>query len=65
VIEALEATTGKPLWHSETGALTAHAHLRTTAGYLHLSDSAVRSTKSPLERLDSIDLIRSSVPKKP
>jgi hypothetical protein len=22
-IEALEATTGKPLWHSETGALTA------------------------------------------
>src|ERR1700683_3004695 len=46
-------------------ALLGHAHLRTTAGYLHLSDSAVRSTKSPLESLDSIDLVRSSVPKKP
>jgi site-specific recombinase XerD len=46
-------------------ALLGQAHLRTTAGYLHLSDSAVRSTKSPLEGLDSIDLIRSSVPKKP
>jgi integrase/recombinase XerD len=45
-------------------ALLGHVHLRTTAGYLHLSDSAVRSTKSPLEGLDSIDLIRSSVPKK-
>ncbi len=45
--------------------LLGHVHLRTTAGYLHLSDSAVRSTKSPLESLDSIDLIRSFVPKKP
>ena len=46
-------------------ALLGHAHLRTTAGYLHLSDSAVRSTKSPLESLDSINLVRPSVPKKP
>ena len=46
-------------------ALLGHENLRTTAGYLHLSDSAIRSTKSPLESLDSINLIRSSVPKKP
>jgi site-specific recombinase XerD len=45
-------------------ALLGHVHLRTTAGYLHLSDSAIRSTKSPLESLDSINLIRSSVPNK-
>src|SRR5580692_4022513 len=39
-------------------ALLGHAHLKTTARYLHLSDSAVRSTRSPLETLDSLDLIR-------
>lgn len=39
-------------------ALLGHSHLKTTAQYLHLSDSAVRATKSPLETLDSIDLIR-------
>jgi integrase/recombinase XerD len=38
--------------------LLGHAHLKTTALYLHLSDSAVRSTRSPLEMLDSLDLIR-------
>jgi integrase/recombinase XerD len=38
--------------------LLGHAHLKTTAGYLHLSDSAVRSTKSPLETLGSVELIR-------
>jgi integrase/recombinase XerD len=38
--------------------LLGHAHLKTTALYLHLSDSAVRSTRSPLETLDSLDLIR-------
>src|SRR5580658_7742879 len=37
--------------------LLGHAHLKTTALYLHLSDSAVRSTRSPLETLDSLDLI--------
>jgi integrase/recombinase XerD len=41
-------------------ALLGHAHLKTTAGYLHLSDSAVRSTISPLETLGSLDLIRSA-----
>src|SRR5580700_865304 len=44
--------------------LLGHAHLKTTALYLHLSDSAVRSTRSPLETLGSIDLVRPSTPKK-
>lgn len=39
-------------------ALLGHAHLKTTAGYLHLSDSAVRSTRSPLEMLGSLNLVR-------
>jgi len=40
--------------------LLGHAHLKTTAHYLHLSDHAVRSTRSPLETLDSLDLIRAA-----
>jgi integrase/recombinase XerD len=42
--------------------LLGHVHLKTTARYLHLSDSAVRSTRSPLESLDSINLVRPYVP---
>jgi integrase/recombinase XerD len=38
--------------------LLGHAHLKTTAMYLHLSDSALRSIRSPLEALGLIDLTR-------
>ena len=37
-----------------------HAHLKTTARYLHHSDSAIRSTRSPLEMLGSLDLVRAA-----
>jgi len=38
--------------------LLGHARLETTARYLHVADLAVRSTTSPLERLDPLDLIQ-------
>jgi integrase/recombinase XerD len=46
-------------------ALLGHAHLKTTARYLHLSDNAIRSVKSPLETLGTIDLVRASGVTKP
>ena len=47
--------------------LLGHARLETTARYLHVADLAVRSTTSPLELLDPLDLIQmaqSIVPKR-
>jgi integrase/recombinase XerD len=40
--------------------LMGHASLKTTARYLHLADTTIRSTRSPLETLGSLDLVRSA-----
>src|SRR5277367_1416185 len=39
-------------------ALLGHKHLKTTARYLHVSDVAIRSVKSPIETLGPLDLLR-------
>ena len=39
-------------------ALMGHNHVTTTARYLHVSDAAIRATRSPLEMLGSLDLVR-------
>jgi integrase/recombinase XerD len=41
-------------------ALLGHKHLKTTARYLHVADSTVRSARSPLELLDSLNLVQSA-----
>ena len=40
--------------------LLGHAKLETTARYLHVADTAVRSTTSPLELLDPLDIVKTA-----
>ena len=45
--------------------LLGHADIRTTALYLHVSNIAIRSTKSPLETIDALDLVQATPPLPP
>jgi integrase len=40
--------------------LLGHAKLETTARYLHLANTKVRSTTSPLELLDPLDIFQAA-----
>jgi len=40
--------------------LLGHANLETTARYLHVADIAIRSTTSPLELLDPLDVVQAA-----
>ena len=40
--------------------LLGHANLETTARYLHVADTAVRSTTNPLKLLDPLDIIKAA-----
>jgi integrase/recombinase XerD len=40
--------------------LMGHSKLETTARYLHVADTAVRATTSPLELLDPLDIVQSA-----
>jgi len=40
--------------------LLGHAHLETTARYLHVADTTVRATVSPLELLDPLDVVKAA-----
>ena len=40
--------------------LLGHADVRTTARYLRVSNIAIRSTRSPLERMESLDLVQAT-----
>ena len=45
--------------------LLGHRSLKTTERYLHVADTTVRSIRSPLELLCSLDLVRAASPIKP